>query len=179
MRDGTLAGPAPRLRSPLGPGTYRPRVTRFAPLPLLALLWAGPAAAQAALEMELARDFMALELAGWRLPDPDIACLERLRLTRLEPGSFGASEMSVDPIPVDGQGPHYRILGIDPHPGDRRRRTVRFEWVVREQGRARALPDRFEFAMNDPTRSDDDARGIAAMMREPDRLVVRRECLGG
>lgn len=154
-------------------------MTRFAPLPLLALLWAGPAIAQAALEMELARDFMALELAGWRLPDPDIACLERLRLTRLEPGSYGASEMSVDPIPVDGQGPHYRIQGIDPHPSDRRRRIVRFEWVVREQGRARALPDRFEFAMNDPARRDDDARGIAAMMREPDRLVVRRECLGG
>ena len=152
---------------------------RFAPLAFLALFWAGPATAQTALEMELARDFIALELAGWRLPDPDIGCLERLRLIRLEPGSYGASEMAVDPIPVDGPGPHYRILGIDPHPTDRRRRWVRFEWVIREQGRARSLPDRFEFAMNDPTRSDDDARGVAAMMREPDRLVVRRECLGG
>jgi hypothetical protein len=163
----------------VGRATNRANVTPLAPLTLLALLWAGPATAQSALETELARDFMALELAGWRLPDPDIGCLERLRLARLEPGSYGASEMAVDPIPVDGQGPHYRILGIDPHPGDRRRRIVRFEWVVREQGRARALPDRFEFAMNDPTRSDDDARGVAAMMREPDRLVVRRECLGG
>ncbi|MCZ8123558.1 MAG: hypothetical protein O9277_09040 [Magnetospirillum sp.] len=154
-------------------------MTPLLPILLAGLLGAGPVQAQSALETELARDFLALELAGWRLPDPDIACLEALRLARLEPGSYGASEMSVDPIPVEGAGSHYRILAVEPHPTDRRRRIVRFEWSVREQGRARSLPDRFEFAMNDPTRSDDDARGVAAMMREPDRLVVRRECLGG
>ncbi len=141
----------------------------------LALFLSGPAAAQSnprALETELARDFLALELAGWRLPDPVLDCIETLRLTRLEPGSFGAAEMAVDPILVDGPGPFARIVSIDPDPSDRRRRIVRIQWLVTEQGTSRIYGDMFVMAMND-------SGGAATMMREPDRLVVRRECFGG
>jgi len=149
-------------------------------LPFLAIfLGAVPAAAQSSLEMELARDFLTLELAGWRLPDPDPECLQNAPLTRLEAGSYGASEMAVDPIAVEGPGPFYRGLAIEPHPTDRRRRIARFEWTVRDQGRAKVLPDRFEFAMNPAGGSDDAGRGLATMMREPDWIVVRRECLNG
>jgi hypothetical protein len=149
-------------------------------LPFLALLLgAAPSHAQSAQEMELARDFLALELAGWRLPDPDPVCLDTLQLARLEPGSYGASEMAVDPIPVDGAGPFYRGLTVEPHPTDRRRRIARFEWTLRDQGRNRVIPDRFEFAVNPANSGDDAARGLATMMREPDWIVVRRECMGG
>jgi hypothetical protein len=141
----------------------------------LALFLSGPVAAQTnprALEMELARDFLALELAGWRLPDPVVDCIETLRLSRLEPGTFGAAEMAVDPILVDGPGPFARVVSIEPDPADRRRRIVRIQWLVTEQGTSRTYNDMFVMAMND-------AGGAAAMMREPDRLVVRRECFGG
>lgn len=141
----------------------------------LVLFLSGPVAAQTpprTLEMELARDFLALELAGWRLPDPVLDCIETLRLSRLEPGSFGAAEMAVDPILVDGPGPFARIVSIEPDPADRRRRIVRIQWLVTEKGAAKTHNDMFVMAMND-------AGGAAAMMREPDRLVVRRECFGG
>jgi hypothetical protein len=148
----------------------------------LALIWTLPAGAQAPArgpEMDLARDFLALELAGWRLPDPVLDCIESLRLSRLEPGTFGAAEMAVDPVLVDGAGPFTRIVGIDPDPPDRRRRIVRFQWLVPENGGARAIPDQFTMVLNDAGRSDPDSGGAAAMLREPDRLVVRRECFGG
>ncbi len=141
----------------------------------LVLFLSGPVAAQTqprTLEMELARDFLALELAGWRLPDPVLDCIETLRLSRLEPGSFGAAEMAVDPILVDGPGPFARVVSIEPDPVDRRRRIVRIQWLVIEQGASKTYNDMFVMAMND-------AGGAAAMMREPDRLVVRRECFGG
>ena len=141
----------------------------------LVLFLSGPVAAQTqprTLEMELARDFLALELAGWRLPDPVLDCIETLRLSRLEPGSFGAAEMAVDPILVDGPGPFARVVSIEPDPVDRRRRIVRIQWLVVDQGTSRTYNDMFVMAMND-------AGGAAAMMREPDRLVVRRECFGG
>ena len=141
----------------------------------LVLFLSGPVAAQTpprTLEMELARDFLALELAGWRLPDPVLDCIETLRLSRLEPGSFGAAEMAVDPILVDGPGPFARVVSIEPDPADKRRRIVRIQWLVVDQGAAKTYNDMFVMAMND-------AGGAAAMMREPDRLVVRRECFGG
>lgn len=141
----------------------------------VALFLSGPVAAQTTsrmLETELARDFLALELAGWRLPDPVLECIETLRLSRLEPGTFGAGEMAVDPILVDGPGPFARIVSIEADPDDRRRRIVRIQWLVTEQGTSRIHNDMFVMAMND-------AGGAAAMMREPDRLVVRRECFGG
>jgi hypothetical protein len=141
----------------------------------VALFLSGPVAAQTTsrtLETELARDFLALELAGWRLPDPVLECIETLRLSRLEPGTFGAGEMAVDPILVDGPGPFARIVSIEVDPDDRRRRIVRIQWLVTEQGTSRIHNDMFVMAMND-------AGGAAAMMREPDRLVVRRECFGG
>lgn len=123
-------------------------------------------------EMALALDFLALELAGWRLPDPALDCIEGLKLVLLESGTFGASEMSVDPVLLDGPGPHARILAIEPDPADRRRRIVRFEWLVASQGRVRAVADRFVMVLNDQQED-------AAMMREPDQLMVRRECFGG
>lgn len=156
--------------------------TTFKCLCLLALLLPAPAFAQGqsrALETELAQDFLALELAGWRLPDPVTDCLEGLRLKHLEPGTFGASEMAVDPILVDGPGPFARLVGIEPDPADRRRKIVRFQWLVLSGNGTRAFSDQFTMAINDPGRGDDDASGAAAMMREPDRLVVRRECFGG
>jgi hypothetical protein len=144
---------------------------------LAASIWAAPAQAQAPRdarggEMALALDFLTLELAGWRLPDPVQECLDKLDLRLLEPGTFGASEMAVDPILLDGVGPHARILGIDGDPSDRRRRIVRFEWLIPTGGRIRAVADRFVMLLNDQ-------QGEAAMMREPEQLVVRRECFGG
>lgn len=123
-------------------------------------------------EMALALDFLALELAGWRLPDPALECIESLKLNLLQAGTFGASEMSVDPVLLDGPGPHARILAIEPDPADRRRRIVRFEWLVASQGGVRARADRFVMVLSDQQED-------AAMMREPDQLMVRRECFGG
>jgi hypothetical protein len=147
----------------------------FASAATAALLCAAPAHAQRDSrggEAALALDFLALELAGWRLPDPVPECLETLELKLLEPGTFGASEMATDPILLDGAGPHARINAIDGDPTDRRRRIVRFDWLIAAEGRIRAVPDRFVMLLNDQ-------QGDAAMMREPEQLIVRRECFGG
>lgn len=146
----------------------------FVSAALAALLCAAPARAQRdsrGAEMALALDFLTLELAGWRLPDPVPECLEKLDLKLLEPGTFGASEMATDPILLDGVGPHARITAIDSDPIDRRR-IVRFDWLIAAEGRIRAVSDRFVMLLNDQ-------QGDAAMMREPEQLVVRRECFGG
>ncbi|MBI3503787.1 MAG: hypothetical protein HY059_03025 [Proteobacteria bacterium] len=148
----------------------------------LALFLSGPAAAQSnprALEMDLARDFLALELAGWRLPDPVLDCIESLRLKYLEPGTFGAAEMAVDPILVDGAGPFARVVGIDADPNDRRKKIVRIQWLIEESKTVQTYADQFVMVLNEPGRGSDEAGGAAAMLREPDRLVVRRECFGG
>jgi hypothetical protein len=90
-------------------------------------LAASPALAQdRALEMEIAREFLSLELAGWRLPDPVESCLTELTLRRLEPTTFGNTEMIDQPELVDPPGPHARVVRIDPDGGDRRRRLARF-----------------------------------------------------
>ncbi|MBI3452269.1 MAG: hypothetical protein HY057_05440 [Rhodospirillales bacterium] len=99
------------------------------------LLWGGSAHGQVldrAFEAEIAREFLALELAGWRLPDPT--------------------------------------------EGDRRRRLVRFEWLLVDgDGAPRAIPDSFVFVINDTV----DARPAAAMLREPAHMIIRRECFPG
>ncbi|GEM_PF-1953580 len=146
-------------------------------VPLAAALIA-PADAQSvdhALDLELAREFMALETAGWRLPDPVETCLTGLALRRLEPMAFGSTELVDEPELVDPPGPHYRILRVEPEPGDRRRRVAHIEWLLAgPAGARRAEPDSFVFIINDPGGE----RGIAAMVTEPARLVVRRECFG-
>lgn len=137
-----------------------------------------PAGAQTdgrALETELANDFLALELAGWRLPDPVLDCIEKLRLARLAPGTYGAAELAVDPILADGAGPHAQVDEISTDPVDRRRRIVRFQWLVQDGGTARRFPDRFTMAVDTADRTG----ASATMLREPERLVVRRECFGG
>lgn len=149
---------------------------------LLAALLPATALAQGGMrpvETELAQDFLALELAGWRLPDPMTQCLEGLRLRHLEPGTYGSVEMAVDPILVDGPGPFARLVAIEPDPADRRRRIVRIQWLIPNGTGTRTIADRFTMAINDPARADETAGGAAAMLREPDRLVVRRECFGG
>ena len=84
--------------------------------------------------------------------------------------------MSDQPELVDPPGPHFRVVRIEPDPGDRRRRSVRIEWVLPGSGGAtRAVPDAFTYMLNAPG-SD---RGAASMIREPERLIVRRECFGG
>lgn len=139
-------------------------------------LAASPALAQdRALEMEIAREFLSLELAGWRLPDPVESCLTELTLRRLEPTTFGNTEMIDQPELVDPPGPHARVVRIDPDGGDRRRRLARFEWLLPgTDGNPTVVPDSFVFIIND---SGGD-RGAASMVREPARLVVRRECFG-
>ena len=142
---------------------------------------AGVATAQApapnrALDAEIAREFMTLELAGWRLPDPTEECIEKLQLKFLTAGAFGASELVDQPELVDPPGPFYRIVQIDPDPGDRRRRVVRIEWLLKTpRGAARAVRDSFTFAINEAG----DEGGTANMVREPQHLVIRRECFGG
>ncbi|HEX2114954.1 MAG TPA: hypothetical protein VHM01_11165 [Alphaproteobacteria bacterium] len=137
----------------------------------------GAAIAQdrATLEMEVAREFLALELAGWRLPDPVESCLSELPLRRLEPTTFGNTEMIDQPELVDPPGPHARIVRIEPEGGDRRRRLARIEWLLAGAGGTpKAEPDSFVFVINDAAGD----RGAASMVREPARLVVRRECFG-
>lgn len=135
-----------------------------------------------ALEMEIAREFLALELAGWRLPDPTEACLTGLELKRLEPMAFGSTEMIDQPELVDPPGPHYRNIRVEAEAGDARsgprvrRRIARFDWLLtKPDGVQQSEPDSFVFVIND---SGGD-RGAAAMVNEPSRLVVRRECFGG
>ncbi len=152
--------------------------------PLLAFAFAavlladGPALSQPAdrgLETEVVREFLALELAGWRLPDPLESCLTGLALRRLEPMAFGSTEMIDQPELVDPPGPHYRIVRIEPEGGDRRRRLARIEWLLPGPGGAPSpKPDSFVFVINDVGGD----RGAASMVREPSTLVIRRECFG-
>ena len=130
--------------------------------------------AQAAAEMELATEFLTLELAGWRLPDPTEDCLTSLRLRRLEPMAFGSEDLIDQPELVDPPGPHFRVLRIEPDPANRRRRIVQFEWLLGDQGAARPVRDSFSFSLGGQT-----GGGRAVMQREPERLVIRRECFGG
>jgi hypothetical protein len=142
----------------------------------LGLVPALPAGAQNAADMELAAEFLALELAGWRLPDPTEECLVGLRLRRLEPMAFGNEDMIDQPELVDPPGPHYRVLRIEPEPGNRRRRIVQFEWIVAGPAGARSIRDSFVFNIGgDPAVGG----GRATMRREPEHLVIRRECFGG
>jgi hypothetical protein len=135
-----------------------------------------------ALEMEIAREFLALELAGWRLPDPTETCLTGLDLKRLEPMAFGSSELIDQPDLVDPPGPHYRNIRVEPESGDARtgqrgrRRVARFDWLLaKPDGTQQAEADSFVFVINDAGGD----RGAAAMVKEPSRLVIRRECFGG
>jgi hypothetical protein len=142
---------------------------------LLALSSVAPSRGQGA-DAQLVEDFLTLELAGWRLPEPMDECLAGLRLNALESIPFGNSEMIDQPELVDPPGPFYRNVRVEAEPGDRRRRNVRFEWLLPAAGGdPRAIPDSFSYMLNAPG-SD---RGPATMTREPERLIVRRECYGG
>jgi hypothetical protein len=125
-------------------------------------------------DAQLVEDFMTLELAGWRLPEPSEECLASLRLQVLEATQFGNAEMIDQPELVDPPGPFYRILRIETDPSDRRQRTVRLEWLL-PGNETRVIPDSFAYRLNNPGGD----RGAATMLREPERLVVRRECYGG
>jgi hypothetical protein len=126
-------------------------------------------------DAQLVEDFMALELAGWRLPEPSEECLAGLRLQVLEATPFGNAEMIDQPELVDPPGPFYRILRVETDPSDRRQRTVRLEWLLPGSGDTKAIPDSFAYKLNNPGGD----RGAATMSREPERLIVRRECYGG
>ncbi len=140
-------------------------------LALLPLLTAGGAAAQSSLEATIANEFLQLELAGWRLPDPVETCLTSLPLRALEPMSYGSEDMIDQPELVDPPGPHYRVVRIEPDSRNRRQRIVQFDWLVQD----RAIRDSFAFALGgDPSIGS----GRPTMQREPERLVIRRECFG-
>jgi hypothetical protein len=142
---------------------------------ILALLLPPAAAlAQNPVEMELASEFLSLELAGWRLPDPTEECLTSLRLRRLEPMAFGSEDLIDQPELVDPPGPHFRLLRIEADPANRRRRIVQFEWLIGGDGSIRAIRDSFAFST-----ASEAGGGRAVMQREPERLVIRRECFGG
>jgi hypothetical protein len=157
---------------PLSP---RHSVFKAALIAAAVVLPSGASAQDRTLEVEVVREFLALELAGWRLPDPVESCLTELSLRRLEPMAFGSTEMIDQPELVDPPGPHYRIVRIEPEGGDRRRRVARVEWLLPgADGTPKAEPDSFVFVINDAGGD----RGTASMVREPARLVVRRECFG-
>lgn len=142
----------------------------------IGLLLTVPAAAQPAADMELANEFLSLELAGWRLPDPMEECLITLRLRRLEPMAFGAEDLVDQPELVDPPGPHYRVVRIETDSGNRRRRNVQFEWLLGMPASPRVVRDSFVFTIGgDPAVGG----GRAMMQREPERMVIRRECYGG
>jgi hypothetical protein len=143
----------------------------------LAVGTATPVLAQASLDTETAQEFLALELAGWRLPDPVEECLTRLTLRRLEPMAYGSEDLIDQPELVDPPGPHFRILRVEPDSGNRQRRVVQFEWLIRGPGGApRTIRDTFTFLSGgDPARGG----GRPIMQREPDHMVIRRECFGG
>src|SRR5256885_7166275 len=86
-----------------------------------------PAAGQASLDGEIAQEFLTLELAGWRLPDPVEECLTQLKLRRLEPMAYGSEDLVDQPDLVDPPGPHFRVVRIDPDSASRQRRIVQFE----------------------------------------------------
>ena len=71
------------------------------------------------LEMEIAREFLALELAGWRLPDPVESCLTELTLRRLEATTFGNTEMIDQPELVDPPGRDTAHVGLLDDPQQR------------------------------------------------------------
>lgn len=156
----------------------RASIRRLSPIVLALIALAAPRAEaqdRAALEMEVVREFLSLELAGWRLPDPVESCLSELTLRRLEPTTFGNTEMIDQPELVDPPGPHVRIVRIEPEGADRRRRLARIEWLLPAAGGAQnAVPDSFVFVVNDAAGD----RGAASMVREPTHLVIRRECFG-
>jgi hypothetical protein len=52
---------------------------------------------------------------------------------------------------------------------------VRLEWLLPGSAAARTIPDSFAYKLNNPGGD----RGAATMSREPERLIVRRECYGG
>jgi hypothetical protein len=148
----------------------RPARAILAAVALLALFGAH-ARAQSPIETAIANEFLQLELAGWRLPDPVEECLTSLPLRALEPMSYGSEDMVDQPELVDPPGPHFRVVRIDSDPRNRRFRIVQFEWLV--QGRS--IRDSFAFAMGgDPSAGS----GRPTMQREPERLVIRRECFG-
>src|SRR5258708_7131661 len=128
---------------------------RFLSLYLVAgLMIAGPVAAQLSVDTEVAQEFLTLELAGWRLPDPMEECLTSLTLRRLEPMAYGSEDLVDQPDLVDPPGPHFRILRVEPDANNRRRRNVQFEWLLPTGGGAtRAVRDSFAFIIGgDPTR---------------------------
>jgi hypothetical protein len=143
-------------------------------LPIAALLSGStPAVAQLSLDTEVAQEFLALELAGWRLPDPMEECLTSLTLRRLEPMAYGSEDLVDQPDLVDPPGPFFRIVRIEPDPGNTRRRVVTFDWLLPG---AKVIRDSFTFAIGgDPARGG----GRPTMQREPDHMVIRRECFGG
>lgn len=130
-----------------------------------------------ALDTEIAREFMALELAGWRLPSPVESCLSSLKLKRLEPIAFGSEELIDQPVLVDSPGPHFRLAGVESDPSDTsgRRRVAHLEWLLPQaNGIAHTEQDSFAFVVNASGKD-----GVAAaMVREPMHLVIRRECFG-
>jgi hypothetical protein len=132
---------------------------------------------QASVDTEIAQEFLALELAGWRLPDPVEDCLTGLSLKRLEPMAYGSEDLIDQPDLVDPPGPHVRNVRVEPDPASRGRRIVQFEWLVPGPGGApRAIRDSFTFLIGgDPARGG----GRPTMQREPDHMVIRRECFGG
>jgi hypothetical protein len=145
----------------------------------LVLAAAGDARAQArdqAIELDIARELMELELAGWRLPDPVEECLTGLALRRLEPMAFGAEELIEHPQLVDPPGPHFRNLRVDPEPGDSRRLVARFQWLGHDPtGRPQVRDDSLAFVINDLR----GGKAAVSVVREPNHMVVRRECFGG
>jgi hypothetical protein len=137
---------------------------------------APPGFAQSAVDMEIAQEFLALELAGWRLPDPVEQCLTGLTLRRLEPMAYGAEDLIDQPDLVDPPGSFYRVLSVAPEPGNPRRRVVQFEWLLPGTGGTmRTIRDSFIFAIN----GNPATGGRPVMQREPDHMVIRRECYGG
>ncbi len=133
-----------------------------------------PAAGQSASDMEVAQDFLALELAGWRLPDPVEACLTGLKLKHLEPMAYGSEDLIDQPVLVDPPGPHARISRIETEPGDPAQRVVQFDWLLPgPDGAPHPVHDSFTFG------SGGTAGGRPVMLHEPDHRVIRRECFGG
>src|SRR5215831_14047909 len=117
-------------------------------LAIAPLVGARMTAAQTSADMEIAQEFLTLEVAGWRLPDPVEQCLTGLSLKRLEAMAYGSEDLIDQPELVDPPGPFYRILRIDPEPGNPRRRIVQFEWLLPGPGGAvRPLRDSFVFAL--------------------------------
>ncbi len=142
---------------------------------LTAALSATAALAQSATDTEIATDFLDLELAGWRLPDPVETCLTGLSLKRLEPMAYGSEDLIDQPELVDPPGPYVRILRIDPEPGNPRSRVVQIEWLLHgPDGAARPLRDSFTFAPIGPAGRG----GHPVMEHEPEHMVIRRECFG-